>query len=328
MQDLQNPEQLVSICIPVFNGEKTIAKTINSIVNQTYKNIEIIVVDNCSSDSTVEIVQKFKDSRIRLILHNIFFPCAEYNWNRCFQYARGEFIAIFHADDVYLPHMISRQVETFNTFPRVGSVFTQGNVIDENDEIIGEFRLPPEIRDSEPYSYQKIFNAALEYADFLPSPSAMLRRNLYLKLAPFRYDQFCSASDFDMWLRAAESAPVVILNEKLLHYRVSKTQGSFGINKLRTRESDFFKVMDYHISQIHDTNMISAQSVNSYEISRLGDQLIRVRNSLFKRDWGDLKEQVRRIPWMKYAKILIRNPKLLYSKYQLYSYFRIFKIYN
>ena len=328
MQNPHDQEPLVSICIPVFNGEKTIAKTIESIINQTYTNIEIFVVDNNSTDSTVAIVQEFKDSRIRLILNDIHLPCAEHNWNRCFCHARGEFMAIFHADDVYMPQMVSRQVETFKQYPMVGCIFTQGNIINENDEIIGEFKLPPEMRESVPYSYPEIFNSALEYADFFPCPTAMLRRDLYTGLSPFRYDQFGSASDFDMWLRAAACAPVIILNEKLINYRVSKTQGSFDINKLRTRESDFFKVMDHHIEQNKDTGMISADSLNSYEISRLGDQIIRALNSLNKREWKQFRDQVKNTPWVKYARILIRNPGLVYSKYQLYSYFRIFKIYN
>jgi len=328
MQNSQHHEPLVSICIPVFNGEKTIAKTIDSILNQTYKNIEIFVVDNCSSDSTVKIVQEFRDPRIHLVLNDIHLPCAEYNWNRCFHHAQGEFLAIFHADDVYRPHMVSRQVETFEKYPMVGCIFTQGNIIDENDKIIGEFKLPPEIRDSEPHSYPEILSSALEYADFLPCPTAMLRRDLYAELSPFRYDQFGSASDFDMWLRAAERAPVVILNEKLINYRVSKTQGSFGINKLRTCESDFFKVIDHHLEHHKDSGTIPVHSINSYEISQMGDQIIRAWNSLNKRDWKQFKDQVRNTQWGKYAKILIRNPKLLYSKYQLYAYFRIFKIYN
>ena len=328
MQNSQHQEPLVSICIPVFNGERTIEKTLDSIVNQTYNNIEIVVVDNCSSDTTVKIVQEFSDFRIHLILNDNHLPCAEYNWNRCFHHARGEFMAIFHADDIYLPQMVSRQVEIFKKYPRVGCIFTQGNIIDENDTIIGEFKLPPEMSDSKPHSYPQIFNSALEYADFFPCPTAMLRRDLYTELSPFRYDQFGSASDFDMWLRAAERAPLVILNEKLINYRISKTQGSFSINRLRTRESDFFKVMDYHLEHNKYSRIISEHSINSYEISRMGDQIIRAWNSLNKRDWKQFNHQVKHTPWLKYAKILISNPKLLYSKYQLYSYFRTFKIHN
>jgi glycosyltransferase involved in cell wall biosynthesis len=326
MQISQNQEPLVSICVPMYNAEKTIGKTIASIISQKYKNFEIIIVDNSSSDASVKIVQTFNDPRIRLIQNDIHLPCGEYNWNRCFPYANGEFLAIFHADDVYLPDMVSRQIETFRIFPSVGGVFTQGNIINENDEIIGEFRLPPEIKGGEPNTYQKIFNSALEYADFLPCPSAMLRRDIYLKLSPFRYDQFGSASDFDMWLRASAYAPIVILDEKLMNYRVSKTQGTNVLNRLRTHGSDYFKVMDFHIAKYKETHEIPANLMNSYDLSRFGDQLICARNSLYKRDWKEFKDQIKNIPWMKYVKILIKNPRLIHAKFRLYSYFRTFKV--
>jgi glycosyltransferase involved in cell wall biosynthesis len=326
MQISQNMEPLVSICVPMYNAEKTIARTISSIINQKYKNIEIIIVDNCSSDTSVKIVQTFNDPRIRLIQNNTHLPCGEDNWNRCFQYTNGEFMAIFHADDVYLPDMVSRQIETFRSFPMVVGVFTQGNIINENDEIVGEFKLPPKIKGGEPDSYQKIFNSSLEFADFLPTPSAMLRRDMYLKLSPFRYDQFGSASDFDMWLRASACAPIVILDEKLMHYRVSKTQGTNVLNRLRTHESDYFRVMDFHIAQNKGTIEISAKSMNSYDLSRFGDRLFCARNSFCKKDWKNFKDQIKNIPWKKYVKILVQNPRLIFAKFQLYTYFRIFKV--
>jgi glycosyltransferase involved in cell wall biosynthesis len=326
MEISQDHEPLVSICVPMYNAEKTIGKTLTSIIGQKYKNIEIIVVDNCSSDTSVKIVQTFNDPRIRLIQNDTHLPCGEDNWNRCFLYATGEYMAIFHADDIYLPDMVSRQIETFRSFPMVGGVFTQGNIINENDEIIGEYRLPPIIMGREPYSYQKIFNSSLEFADFLPTPSAMLRRDIYLKLSPFRYDQFGSASDFDMWLRASACAPIVILDEKLMNYRVSKTQGSHSINRLRSREADFFRVMDFHIAQNKD--QIPVDSMNSYDLSRFGDQLICAYNAMRKRDWEEFNDKIKNIAWIKYSKILIKNPQLLYFKFQLYSYIRIFKVYQ
>jgi len=328
MQISQSQEPLASICVPMYNAEKTIAKTIASIIGQIYKNIEIIIVDNCSSDASVKIVQTFNDPRIRLIRNDTHLRCGEDNWNRCFVYAKGEYMAIFHADDIYLPDMVSRQIETFRSFPSVGGVFTQGNIIDENDKIIGEFRLPPEIKGGEPNAFQKIFNSALEYADFLPTPSAMLRRDIYLKFSPFRYDQFGSASDFDLWLRVAAYAPIVILDEKLMNYRVSKTQGTNILNRSRTHESDYFKVMDFHIAQNKDINEISAKAMNSYELSRFGDHLICAHNSLYKKDWKEFKDQIKNIPWTKYFKILVQNPQLIYAKYRLFSYFKIFKAYK
>ena len=326
MQISHNPEPLVSICIPVYNAEKTIGKTLSSIINQKYKNLEIIVVDNDSRDNSIQLVQSFHDPRIKIIQHQVHFPVGEHNWNRCFSYASGEYLAIFHADDLYLPDMVSRQLETFLEYPSICGVFTQGDIIDENDEKIGEFQLPPEIRSGIPCTYKDIFFAALDYADFLPCPSAMLRRDAYSILSPFRYDQFRSASDFDMWLRASKYSPVVILNEKLMNYRVSRTQGTNVLNRLRTHESDFFRVMDFHLKEYLQSNEIPAQKMDSYNLLRFGDLLIRTRNSFSKRDWKELKTLLKDISWLKYARIILRNPTLLYSKYKLSKYFRTFKV--
>jgi len=311
----QNHEPLVSICIPVFNGGKTIRKTINSVINQTYTNLEIIIVDNCSTDSTVEIVQEFKDPRIRLILNDIHYPCAEYNWNRCFQYVHGDFMAIFHADDVYLPQMVSRQVETFKKFPYVGGVFVQGNIINENDEIIGGLLIPFPVKGMHPYSYEKLILLVLQQGDFLICSSAMLRTDIYKKIAPFRFEQFGSASDFDMWLRTAEIAPVIILNEKLINYRVSKSQGTYIINCVRTEESDFFKVLDFHIGKHKKTILFPKEVTNIYELSRFEDRLICARNYLRKNDLKNFKLQMHNIPWLNFFKITIKSLKFIRLKY-------------
>jgi len=311
MKISQSQEPLVSVCIPMYNAEKTIGKTIASIIGQIYKNIEIIIVDNCSSDASVKIVQTFIDHRIKLIQNDTHLPCGEDNWNRCFQYANGEFMAIFHADDVYLPNMIFRQIEIFEKNPTVGSVFTQGNSINENDEIIGELKLPPEMEGSDSYTYFQLFNPILENGDFLLCPSAMIRSELYKKLSPFRYNQFGSASDLDMWLRAAKCAPVAIINEKLMNYRISKTQGTHVLNWGRTHEADYFGVMDFHIAQNQKLNEISLKAMTKYNISRFGDQLHCIRNSFDKRDLKEFKNQIKNVQWIKYSKILIKNPQLI-----------------
>ncbi len=156
METSRNADPLVSICIPVYNSETTIGRTLESVIGQTYHNIEIIVVDNRSTDRTLERVREFRDSRIQIIENPVHFSCAEYNWNTCFAHTRGEFIALFHADDVYTPDIVSRQVDTFRRFPSVIGVFTQGDVIDEDDKVIDTIRLPPKITGNTPYTYHKL----------------------------------------------------------------------------------------------------------------------------------------------------------------------------
>jgi len=317
-------DPLVSICIPVFNGERTIHKTINSILNQTYQNLEIIIIDNCSTDSTAKIVQEYRDPRIRFIRNELHLPTAEYNWNRCFEYVRGEFMAIFHADDVYQPQIISRQVETFLKYPSVGAVFTMGKIINEMDEITGHFRLPKGIQGSTPYLYDTLLLSVLEYGDFLPCPSAMLRTSHYLELSPFRYDECGSASDLDMWLRGAKTRPIIILDEQLLHYRVSKTQGTYLINYSRTAEADFFKVMDLHLKTT--TNSIKKRIKYRYDLFRLEDQLNCAINYLNNGNRKQCMEILKQIPWAHYFKIYFTNPTMIHPKISRGIYGRLFTL--
>jgi glycosyltransferase involved in cell wall biosynthesis len=305
----------------MYNSEKTIRKTIRSLLAQTYTDFELIIVDNASTDKSVEIVKSFQDPRISLVEYHTHLPHAELNWDRCFYHAKGEYMAIFHADDIYLPGMIKRQVETFQNSLGVVGVFTSGNIINDDDievdnvaglpyreqyenpqKIVGEFRLPTEIISGNPYTYSELLNAFLLYTDFLPTPSAMLKREVYTKCSPFRYDEFKSASDLDMWLRASTFGTLVILDEKLFNYRVSKNQWSNKLNKLRTRESDYFRVMDHHLGK----NPVSETTKTSYELSRFGDQFLCQIN--FLRQYG------------RYLHL-----GLLYEKIKLFNYFRRFR---
>lgn len=293
----------MSICIPMYNAEKTIARTLQSLIAQTYQNLEILVIDNCSVDGAASIARSFHDVRIKVYNNEVHLSAAEHNWNRCFYHANGEYMAIFHADDIYLSKMIERQIETFRNNPSVVGVFTSGNIINDEDEITSEFKLPGEIVGEYPYTYPELLNAILLYTDFLPTPSAMLKREIYTKCSPFRYNEFKSASDLDMWLRASKFGTLVILDEKLFNYRVSKNQWSNKLNKLRTRESDYFKVMDAH------TNLpVSPESKMSYELSRFGDQFLCQINFL-----------------KQYGIQVLCNPHLISDKIKMYTYFKRFK---
>ena len=304
----ENP--LVSICIPVYNAGKTIERTIESIINQTHKNIEILVVDNQSTDTTLERVRKYDDPRIRIIENPVHFKCAEYNWNTCFTHTLGEFIALFHADDVYSPDIIARQLDTFKKFPFVVGVFTDGNIIDEQDKVIDTFRIPTEIAGDTPYEYRELLPVFLEHGDFLLCPSAMIRGNTYRSLEPFRYDQFGSASDFDMWLRVARIGPIVIINEKLINYRISEIQGTSVINTTRTHEADFFRVMDFHIVKTKPYIDLSSDTLGRYELRRMEDQIFCIINYAKDRDFSGLYKHVGNMTMGKYTWIILTNPRM------------------
>lgn len=121
-------QPLVSICIPTYNGERFLEKTLHSVLNQTYRNLEIRISDHSSSDRTLEIIQSFNDSRINF---TSLAPGggAEANWNASISGARGKYIKLLCQDDLLTPECISKQVETLEEYPHGSFCFSSRDVI-------------------------------------------------------------------------------------------------------------------------------------------------------------------------------------------------------
>jgi len=103
-------ESLVSVIMPTYNGEKTIQRAIKSVLNQSYKNLEVIVVDDCSQDNTVMVVNSIKDRRIKLIRHNENRNGSAAR-NTGIKESRGKYIAFLDDDDEWLKEKISKQIK-------------------------------------------------------------------------------------------------------------------------------------------------------------------------------------------------------------------------
>jgi len=284
-------QPLVSICIPTYNVEKTLAGTLTSIIDQTYKNLEIIISENASTDNTLTLLNKFNDPRIRIYKNNKTIS-AEKNWNKCIELAKGDFTAIFHADDLYSPEMVEKQVKTFLDNPAIGAVFTAATYINEFGKKIGESKFPDMLKGKKTYDFSDIFFSLMRNGTFLMCPSAMVKSEIYKELTSFNYEQFRTSADLDMWLRILEKHPIAFLEERLLNYRISKSQGSYTLGYLHTEKSDFLKTMDHHLS-VKSRNMnIPYEILDSYEIKRSFDNLLRSVNHLIKSEPQDAKKLI------------------------------------
>ncbi len=120
----QNP--LVSILIPMYNREDLIKETLESALLQTYRNIEIIVVDNCSTDNSFLVVQEYqkKDPRIKLFKNEANLGPVR-NWKRCIEKANGEYIKILWSDDKIGPTFIEKTLPILEKHPKIGFVYTK-----------------------------------------------------------------------------------------------------------------------------------------------------------------------------------------------------------
>ena len=268
----------VNICIPTYNSEKTLKATLNSLVGQTYQDIKIHIVDNASTDRTLEVARSVGDSRITIHENTLHIPYCEGNWDRCFSYMVGEFGAIFHSDDVYLPTMIETQVKALRFNPDICAVFTGAYFINKTGRIISELELPPEYRNKK-VEARDILISTLKHGCKLMCPSPLFRAGIFRGLAPFRYDRFRYSSDLDFWLRAAEISKIMVLDGSLMMYRISSEQESTAIHHRRTSEAGLFPLCDHYVSKYPD---LPSEALDKYEMRRLEDKVVCIRNSVKK----------------------------------------------
>lgn len=167
----------VSILIPVYNREELIGQTLNSALNQTYNNIEIIVVDNASTDNTWDVIQSYEkqDSRIKAFRNNTNIGIVK-NWRKCLDYATGVYGKILWSDDLIAPDFIEKTIPWIED-KDVGFVFTGTEIFDNSSNKKEKYF----IGKSELYNSEKYIDGVLFEGDYPASPGCALFRLVDLK---------------------------------------------------------------------------------------------------------------------------------------------------
>jgi glycosyltransferase involved in cell wall biosynthesis len=127
---------LVSVIVPVLNGERHLAACIASILRQSYRNFELIIADNASSDGTAEIIQRFDDPRIRVLTRPREQLSLHVNWSRAVREGTGEFVKIVCHDDVLFEECLEAQVALFQRFPTAALAACRRRIIDDEDRVV------------------------------------------------------------------------------------------------------------------------------------------------------------------------------------------------
>ena len=187
MQD----KPLVSVVIPCYNAEKYVEMAIRSIMNQTYTNLEILIIDDCSKDSTYEILENLAKYDKRIILEK-----NEQNLkivktlNKLVLKANGKYIARMDADDISAPNRIEKQVNFLESNKDYGICGTNAWRIDCNNRMIGKSLLPTE--DNE-------IKIVSDFFCVFYHPSVMIRSELYKK--NLYREEYLYAEDMELWQR-------------------------------------------------------------------------------------------------------------------------------
>jgi glycosyltransferase involved in cell wall biosynthesis len=277
---LNSDVPLVCICVPTYNVAGTVRETLESILSQTYPNLIVHISDNASTDDTLKVVESINDQR--LIIHaNTENVGGEGNFNRCIQLAEGKYTAIYHADDIYEPDMVARQVAFLEASPEAGAVFTEASLINDEGSKIGEIRIPAGIHSNEGlYDFEAMFKAVLRHSNFFICPSAMARTKVYQhEIIFWRGELFRTGADLDVWLRILQRHPIGYLQEQLMRYRISENQWSARV-RLATDRADYFLVTDHYMAQDTVSAMLTSADVRNLTWLERRDRVMRAINLL------------------------------------------------
>lgn len=202
----------ITVLLPVYNGEKYLAEAINSILTQTLKDFELLIINDGSTDKTSLIIGQFKDKRIRTLTHKKNLGLVT-SLNEGISAARGEYIARMDSDDVSLPTRFEEQLKCFE---KTGAdlVATRIITIDSAGKILGSWQ-----QDESNVTMDQI-KKYLPKGNCLAHPSIMINAGL-LKKYKYSEDQPYYTEDYDLWLRlVADGYKIAKVNKVLLKYRV------------------------------------------------------------------------------------------------------------
>jgi glycosyltransferase involved in cell wall biosynthesis len=201
----------VSVIIPTKNRADYLSSAIQSVLDQTFGDFEIIVVDGASTDNTREVIDKFDDQRIRYIREKKD-KGASASRNIGIKHSRGRFIAFLDDDDRWMPSKLEKQLDLFNKNPDVGLVYTGLWRFNDSGKTMGRARNLPSVRGN---IYRKLFRA-----NYVGGCSTVLVRRECLEKVGLFDENLPAAEDIDLWIRLAKHYKFDYLKEALVLYRV------------------------------------------------------------------------------------------------------------
>jgi len=205
---ITNPK--VTVLMSVYNGEGYLREAIDSVLSQTYSDFEFLIIDDGSTDGSVDIIRSYLDPRIRLIENEKNIGLTR-SLNKGLKLSRGEYIARMDGDDIALPERLEKQVHFLNEHVNVGLVGGSDITINGVGDEIG-FR-------------KKLTNNGALKQGLLAGdnqfchPSSMFRKECIEKVGPYR-EEFKMAQDYDLWLRIAEEFELANIEEALCKHRI------------------------------------------------------------------------------------------------------------
>ena len=227
-------EPTVTVIIPAFNRVNYIDKTIQSVLDQTYSNIQLIVVDDGSADGTFEKIKLYKDKLLLLTHKNHINKGQSSAINLGLKHTNGKYIAILDSDDYWDPKKLKIQVSYLEANDGIGLIYSNGYAVDANDNILYSIYSDTHIEHNDP-------NKVLLDCYILLPQNSLVRKEVYDKLPNGFNENYRAAQDHDMLIRISEKTQFAYLNDYLFFYRVH--EDSISKKSQRIRWNNGFKIL-------------------------------------------------------------------------------------
>ena len=264
----------ISICIPAYQAERHLAATVESVLAQDCDGLEVLVLDNASTDATAEILARYSDPRLRTATNSTVLPIAD-NWNRAVELSRGDLVKVVCADDLIRPDSVRLQAAVLDEDPTVALVGTRRHLIDDRGAVLAADRGLHKMigrHDGRAIAAQVVRSGGNPLGE---SAGLMFRRKDFDVTGGFD-GRLVFPMDLDLWVRLLAYGDFVGLPETMAAFRASATSLSSERSKHQYLEARELT------QRIADDPRWSVGSLDKL-IGRLGAPLARLRRELLFR---------------------------------------------
>lgn len=275
--DCEKPPK-VSVLIPTYNYGRYLGEAIESVLNQTFVDYELIIVDNCSTDGTPVIMEDYcrRDGRIRYY-RNASNIGMYRNYNQALMHARGEYIKFLNADDTFEPTLLEKFVHILETYTNVVLVTSHRQYFGSRDDVL-----------TTPFNglvdAKTAILSSLERGNWIGEPTTVMLRRDNMNLGLFDIS-FLMFADQDMWLRQLRTGDMYVVAETLSYFRIHEDQGTVYLND--DREKEYYNMLQY----AHYVQFCIISNRFGYDL--LTDAPQRVKNILRKARKQEIKIRYR-----------------------------------
>lgn len=206
-----NNQPLVSVILPVYNAERFLRPAVESILKQTYQNLQIILINDCSTDSSLSILQEYakQDSRVQVESNPQNLKLSK-TLNRAISLASGKYLARMDADDISAPARIEKQVAALEANPDVVVIGCDMSIIDEDGKAIGHRKY---------YATDEEIRKRMFFFSPFSHPAIVIRSEALNKVGPYD-DKYNPAEDYELYFRLGTVGKFMNLKEELFIYRI------------------------------------------------------------------------------------------------------------